>query len=201
MKSFARKYVLFFPILTLLLIACDTDKDIEPSGDVEKYTFIDLKYDFSDKEEIEFEQHLKTIEYTNNSNVEQTLPIGDMSSIKNFMFFQSCGEIADHLFCDSILVNIPECIDDERIYLTKDKFLFSRNNVYLPISNLPDETFTINANSIMRININIVYLEYTIGFELSYWDNILDRKKTMTGKWKMIQFIKLRNEISETDLI
>lgn len=197
MRYFVKKYVLLISMLTLLLVACDKDNaenNVEPPIDTERYTFIDFKYNFSDKEEIEFDQLLKNIKYNNPTNAEQALPVGDVSSVKNFMFFQSNDEIADYFFNDSIEVNIPEYIDDERIYLTKEKYLFSLNNVNLPINNLPNDTLTIDANSTVNININLVLKEYTVGFELIYRDNILNKQKTVSGKWKMIKFIKLRTE-------
>ncbi|MGL4852503.1 MAG: hypothetical protein ACRC13_02855 [Tannerellaceae bacterium] len=197
MRYSVKKFVLFISMLTLLLIACDKNNgedNIEPPVDTEKYTFIDLKYNFLDKEEAIFEKLLKIIEYNNPTNAEQTLPIGDVSSVKNFMFFQSNDEITDYFFNDSILVNIPEYIDNERIYLTKEKYLFSLDNVNLPIDNLPNDTLTIAANSTVNIHINVVFKEYTVGFELSYWDNILNKPKTVNGKWKMVRFIKLQNE-------
>lgn len=197
MRYSVKKFVLFISMFTLLLIACDKNNgedNIEPPVDTEKYTFIDLKYNFLDKEEAIFEKLLKIIEYNNPTNAEQTLPIGDVSSVKNFMFFQSNDEITDYFFNDSILVNIPEYIDDERIYLTKEKYLFSLDNVNLPIDNLPNDTLTIAANSTVNIHINLVFKEYTVGFELSYWDNISNKPKTVKGKWKMVRFIKLQNE-------
>lgn len=124
MRCLAKKYILFITILSFLFVSCvneNTEDDpVEPPVDTEKYTLIDLKYIFSDKKEVEFEQLLKTIEYNNPTNSEQKLPINNMSSIRNFMFFQSDesdDEIVDYFFRDSIVVNIPEYIDDERIYL------------------------------------------------------------------------------------
>lgn len=195
MRYFAKK-VLLISMLTLLLVACDkdnTENNIVFPIDTERYTFIDFKYNFSDKQEVEFDQLLKNIKYNNPTNAEQALPVGDVSSVKNFMFFQSDDEIVDYFFNDSIEVNIPEYIDNERIYLTKEKYLFSLNNVNLPIDNLPNDTLIIDANSTVNININLVLKEYTVGFELIYRDNI-NKQKTVRGKWKMIKFIKLRTE-------
>lgn len=191
------KYALFVFVLTVLLPACDkssTENDSIPPVETEEYTFIDLKFDFSDKEEIIFEQLFKAVEYNNLTDVEQMLPIGDVSSIKNFMFFQTNNEAANYFFENTTLVNVPQYIDDERIYLTEEKYLFSPNNVNLPIDNLPNDDLIIDANSSVNINLNLVLKEYTIGFELSYMDNVLKQKKIISGKWKKIHFIELRKE-------
>lgn len=191
------KYALFLPMLTMLFIACDKDNEednIEPPVNTEKYKFIELNYNISNSEDTVFEKLLRTIEYKNPTNIEQTLPIGDMSTVKSFMFFEANDKVSEYFFTDSILVNIPELIDDGRIYLTKEKYLFSPNNINLPIKNLPNDTLHIEANSIINVNIYIVLKEYTVGFDLLYWDKVFNQQKKACGKWKKVEFIKLRYE-------
>lgn len=178
----------------MLPVACTKDSVEEtvvlpPESD--KYTFIELIYDFNDKEELDFNLVAKDLEYNNPSSVEQVLRIGDNIAVKNFMFFESNDELVGSFFHDSINVQIPEYIDDKRIYLTKNKYLFSSNNINLPLGQNLSDSLIIEPNSRVKIKVKQVLKEYTIGFNLIYRDNISNQKRSIHGKWKCIKFVRL----------
>lgn len=197
MIPFKKICSLYIYFAFLLPVACTKDngvETVEPPSEFNKYTFIELEYDFSDIKEHDFDIVVGNFEYNNPSDVEQVLPIGDNISPKNFMFFEAKDEPASSFFYDSITVHIPEYIDDKRIYLTKDKYLLSSNNIDLPIEKDLNVSLPVKPNSTVKIQVKQVLKEYTIGFHLIYKDNVLNQKKSIQGKWKHIKFLKLDYE-------
>ena len=197
MRSLTKKTVLLFTCSSLFFTACQKDSPIEevdPPVVPEKIEFIDLKYLLSDKEEKQYELVGHTTTFNNQTSVEQLLPLSGFSSFENYMYFLSDDDIVSGFVRDSILVNIPESLDNEAIYLTKEKYLFSKSNIALPTISMPTDTLTVVPYSTTTVQMSLVLKEYTLGFELTYKSNLLDKEEKAYGKWKMVQLVDVKTK-------
>lgn len=94
---------------------------------------------------------------------------------------------------DSLLVQIPD-LENNTIYLSQSKYLFSKNNFFIPVPNIEADTLEIEPQTNVRIQIDIVLKEYNINFDLTYIHKKESEIKTLKGTWKGVYYDRMKIE-------
>lgn len=192
-----------FLILAALILftQCSESDNPEPIIPEDKiYEFMDIQFHLMGDSSMKISERVYyTIEYNNETEITQYMPVLKTSSINNYMTFESGNHVLEYLLRDSLLVNIPVNIIEDEIILSSDKYLFSDKTIHIPVSNFTNDTIKIAPQSNVVVQLFQVNKDFEMRFDLIYLDksdpdSYREETKTLSGIWRGVFFDRITSK-------
>jgi hypothetical protein len=179
------KNIISFIICVCAFLSCENQSEEVAKVESEDiYEFKTIEYmELESKELIEFSKLL--LQYENNTNLRQTIPIDLISGmiINSFIFRDDSPNPYSVSNEDSIKVGIPCLSDDNELFLSEAKWLYSENLTEFSPEMYAGDTLYVEPYQELKVECTYIMDRYTVPYVTTFANQTTCREVESRGKW------------------